>query len=85
MKPKKFRECNVIFCENPEEYAPFPVFINDSPRGEVVSCWHLSFIERLRLLIKGKIWLSVLTFNRNLLPMFLTTKKSDVITIKIKK
>jgi hypothetical protein len=82
MKPVKFKESNVTFAENQPEYLPLPAFINKSDHGEVVTCWNLSFRERLRVLFNGKIWLSMLSFNKPLTPSFLSTKKSDGLKIK---
>jgi hypothetical protein len=79
MKPKKFKEANVTFAKDQPEYQPLPAFRSDSPQGEVITCWNLSFRERLRVLFKGEIWLSMLTFNKPLTPSFMTTKKSDVL------
>ena len=80
MKPKKFKEHNVIFAKNQPEYRQLPAFKNDSEKGEVVTCWELSFIERLRVLFFGEVWMNMLTFHRPLTPTLLTTKKSDLLT-----
>lgn len=80
MKPKHFHEVNVIFAKDQPEYLPLPAFKNESTEGEVVTCWQLSFKERLRVLFKGEIWLSLLTFNKPLAPSFITTKKEDILT-----
>jgi hypothetical protein len=80
MKPKKFKEANVTFAKDQPEYQPLPAFRNESPQGEVITCWNLTFRERFRILFKGEIWLSLLTFNNPLTPSFITTKKSDVLT-----
>jgi hypothetical protein len=79
MTPKHFKEANVTFAKDQPEYQPLPAFRNDSPQGEVITCWNLSFRERLRVLFKGEIWLSLLSFNNPLTPSFMTTKKSDVL------
>lgn len=79
MKPVKFKEVNVTFAEDQPEYQPLPAFKNNSPQGEVVTCWELSFRERLRVLFKGKIWLSLMSFNKPLIPSYMTTKKSDIL------
>ena len=78
MKPIKFKEVNVTFAENQKEYLPLPAFKNDSPEGEVVSCWKLTFRERFRILFTGKLWVSLMSFNKPLTPSYFTTKKSDV-------
>lgn len=79
MTPKRFKEANVTFAENQPEYLPLPAFRNQSPQGEVTTCWNLTFKERLRVLFKGEIWLCLLTFNKPLTPTFITTKKSELI------
>lgn len=80
MKPKKFKETNVTFAKHQPEYQPLPAFRNDSPQGEVITCWSLNFRERLRILFKGEIWLCQLTFNNSLTPISLTTQKSEVLS-----
>jgi hypothetical protein len=79
MTPKRFKEVNVTFAENQQEYIPLPAFKNQSPQGEVITCWNLTFKERLRVLFKGEIWFCLLTFNKPLTPTLITTKKSDLI------
>lgn len=71
MTPKQFKEANL----------PLPAFRADNPQGEVITCWNLTFKERLRVLFKGEIWLSLLTFNKPLTPSFLTTDKAEVLTV----
>lgn len=79
MKPIKFPEANVTYAENQPEYQPLPAFKNDSQKGEVISCWQLSFRERMRILFTGKLWVSLMSFNKPLTPSFFTTKKADVL------
>jgi hypothetical protein len=74
-----YNECNVTFAENQPEYLPLPALKTDD--GTVVSCWKLSFFERVKVLFTGKIWLALLTFNRGLSPQFLTVNKSDLIKL----
>ena len=78
MKPIQFKEANSIFAENQPEYIPLPAFKNNTEEAEVITCWKLTFLERLRILIFGKIWLCLLTFNQPLKPIFITTKKSEI-------
>jgi hypothetical protein len=82
MKPTYFPEHNKVYARNQPPYKPLPVFENKSDLGECISCWKLSFRERLRILFTGMIWQSLLSFNKPLTPSFLTTKKSDVLVIK---
>lgn len=79
MKAIKFPEQNVTFAENQPEYLPLPAFKNDSPQGEVVFCMGLSFKERMKILFTGKLWCSLLTFNKPLTPSYFTVNKSDVL------
>ena len=55
MKPTKFKEqTKTLYGRG--EIKPLPVFSN----GVVcVSCWKLNFVERLRGLIFGRIWVQV--------------------------
>ena len=66
MKIVKFKECNVVYAEDQEEYLPLPAHRTQS--GAVTCCWKLSFTERLLVLFTGKIFLTVLTFNHPLQP-----------------
>jgi len=82
MTPKNFKESNVTFAKDQPEYLPLPAFKNDGSKGEVITCWNLSFKERIRILFKGEIWLSLMTFNNPLQPTFITTEKSDIFEVK---
>jgi hypothetical protein len=77
MKIKEFKEQNIVFAKNQPEYRPLPALKLNTPDGQVVSCWGLSFRERIRVLFTGKIWVSLLTYNRPLQPQFISTKKSE--------
>ncbi len=83
MKPIEFPEQNCVYAKDQPEYLPLPVFRNIGPQGECVSCWKLSFKERIRILFIGKLWVSLYTFNKPLTPSYFTTIKSEVLrTIK---
>ena len=82
MTPKQFPEANTVFAKDQPEYQPIPAFKAESPQGEVVTCWKLSFRERLRILFKGEIWLCLMTFNKPLTPSFMTTEKSEILEVK---
>lgn len=79
MKPIEFPEQNKVYGKGQSEYNPLPVFHKDTPQDECVSCWRLSFRERMRILFTGKIWLSLMCFNKPLTPSLLSTKKTDII------
>lgn len=78
MKPIEFKEQNVVYAKDQPEYIPLPGHKVDSPKGEFIFCMKLTFKERLRLLLTGKLWCSLLTFNKPLTPSFFSTKKSDL-------
>lgn len=84
MSPIEFKEQNVVYAKDQPEYLPLPAFKSDDPLGQVISCWELSFTERLRILLTGKLWMSLASFHKPLTPSFLTTKKSDLFTIPTK-
>ena len=66
MKPIKFTEQNCVYAKDQPEYLPLPVHKTED--GMVVSCWALTWRERLRVLLTGRMWWSVLTFNHPLQP-----------------
>ena len=72
MKPIEFLGCNCVYAKDQPEYIPLPA--HKSKEGEVTTCWKLSLKERLTVLFKGKLYLSVLTFNKPLQPLKLTVK-----------
>lgn len=81
MKPIKFKEVNVEFAKNQDEYETLPALKLDTNEGEVISCWKLSFFERLKVLITGKVWLSLMSFNKALTPSFMSVNRKDVYSI----
>ena len=66
MKPVEFAEQNCVYAKDQPEYLPLPV--HKTLDGEVTSCWGLTWRERLRVLLTGRIWWTVLTFNHPLQP-----------------
>ena len=82
MKPIKFKEANVEYAKNQDAYNTLPAYKHESPRGEVVTCWKFTFIERIILLFTGRLWVVVLSFNNPILPTFMSVKKKEIITDK---
>lgn len=62
----------VEYAKDQPEYNALPAWRGED--GMVVTRWHLSFKERLQVLIGGSIWLTMLTFNKPLQPVKLTTE-----------
>ena len=54
MKPIDFPEQNIIFRGTMENSCDMPAFRDEN---QVISCWDLTWRERLRLLLGKKIWL----------------------------
>ena len=78
MKPTEFKHQNIVFAKDQPEYQPLPALRLDTPQGEVISCWKLSFKERLQVLVFGRVWVSLMMFNKPLTPSFLSVKRKDV-------
>jgi hypothetical protein len=71
MKPVPFKQQTVVYAKDQSEYNPLPAY-KDS-EGLVISCWKLSWRERIKLLVTGRVWVMVLTFNNPLQPMSVDT------------
>lgn len=79
MTPKEFKEVNVVMGEGQPEYIPLPAYKKPGENGEVVMCFELSEEEKARVQETGEIWLSLLTFNRGMQPVYITTEKNEVL------
>lgn len=66
MKPIEFPEQNCVYAKDQPEYLPLPV--HKTRDGMVISCWALTWRERFKMLLTGRMWWSVLTFNHPLQP-----------------
>lgn len=66
MKPIDFKGSNIVFAKDQPEYLPLPAWKSED--GQVVSCWKLSWKERIKLLFTGKMFFMVMTFNKPLQP-----------------
>ena len=76
MIPMEFEQSNVVYAKDQPEYLPLPA--HRSEEGCVSTCWRLSWKERLNLLLHGRLFLSVLTFNKPLQPLKLGTSFEEV-------
>ena len=65
MTPASFNEQTCVLAEDQPEYQPLPVFRNDD---EFISCWKLTWMERLRILFTGRLWLRQLHCGNMLQP-----------------
>jgi hypothetical protein len=66
MKPTKFEQQNITYAENQPGYLPLPA--HRTHEGEVITCWKLSWRERIKILLTGILWWRQLTFNNPLQP-----------------
>ena len=78
MKPVEFKHQNIVFAKDQPEYQPLPALRIDSPTGEVISCWKLSFKERIKVLFFGRLWLSLMSFNKPLTPSYMAVNRKEV-------
>jgi hypothetical protein len=79
MKLIEFPEQTVIVAKDQPAYIPLPAYRDETdPRGRIACCWQLSWRDRLYVLITGKVWQQVLTFNQPLQPQLLTTEKPEM-------
>lgn len=62
MKPIKFKEAtkNLLKPENMTDEECSPLWVYNDGR-ECVSCWRLTWKERIKALLFGKVWLGVLS------------------------
>lgn len=68
MKPAKFKDSNIVLAKDQPEYEPLPALILQGREGIVVTCWKLSFWERLVVLFTGRIWCQQMTFKQGFQP-----------------
>jgi hypothetical protein len=66
MKPVNFHQQNTVWGKDQwPQYLPLPAY---SDERETVSCWQLTWCERLKILVTGRLWLRQLNFGRRLQP-----------------
>lgn len=71
----------VVFADDQPEYLPLPAHRDNY--GTVTARWHMSWRERVRVLLSGDIWLSILTFNHPLQPHTISTTPPEVVAHSI--
>lgn len=63
MKPLKFKEATIEL-KKPQSMTDEEcgsLWIYQSEKGECISCWSISFWQRLKFLFHGRLWLGVLS------------------------
>ena len=74
-KPIIFKEINRTFAKDQPPYLPLTAFQHQDDWLCVTSCWGLNFIERIKVLFTGKIWVSMPTFGKPLTPVKIDVNK----------
>ena len=69
MQPAEFEEQMIEMGKHQDEYISLPAWVDHE---RVISCWSMSFRERLKVLFTGRIWVHVLNFKQNLQPQYLS-------------
>ena len=77
MKPVEFKEQNRTFAKDQEPYLPLPAYQHLDDWKCVSSCWGMNFIQRIKVLFTGKVWVSIPTFGKPLTPVKLSIDKPD--------
>lgn len=75
MTPASFPEQTVVFAKDQSDYLPLPAHVTDDGYGVATFCWRLTWRERIRLLINGKLWHQVMTCRGPLQPQKILTEK----------
>lgn len=76
MENIKFEGCNVEIAKNQKEYKTLHAFQDEKV---TITCYRLSFRERIKLLFTGKLWLGQMNFGKPLQPQLPTVNMSDVL------
>lgn len=63
MKPIEFKEQTVVIAKNQPPYLPLPAYVDER---ETISCWQLTWWERILVLCLGRLWLRQMNFGQQL-------------------
>lgn len=74
----EFPEQTVVIAKDQPEYLPLPAHQFRDAEGRIACCWQLSWRERFRILITGRLWHQVLTFGQPLQPQLLSVEKPEM-------
>lgn len=77
MKPIEFKGMNGTAAKHQPEYMPLPMFRD---REGVLSCWEMTFRERLTVLFTGKVWLHLLVWDNPIAPSWLGVDSPLIVT-----
>lgn len=71
MTPIEFDGQTLIIAKDQPEYLPLPAHVTHD--GIVTCCWRLTWRERIKVLLSGRIWHRVMTLKRPLQPQAIST------------
>ena len=80
MKNIKFKECNVEIAKDQEEYNTLYAYMDSEV---TVSCYKLSFKERLKILFSGELWLGQANFGNPLQPQLPSVNKETFFQLNL--
>lgn len=78
MDIENFKEVNATYGKDQPEYLPLPAHRMEDATGTVVTCWGMSWRERIKVLFTGHVWLQLLTFNHPIQPQLMTVDKPEM-------
>lgn len=68
----------VIIAEHQAGVRPLPGWALEDGRGNLLTRWHLTELERQRIIDGDDIWLLISTFGKPLQPLAMATKASEL-------
>lgn len=77
MKLIEFPEQTTVIAKDQPQYLPMPAirFTENPEEGRIAILWQLTWKERFQILLRGKIWHQILTFNQPIQPQALSIEK----------
>ena len=65
MTPIEFPQQTIVWAKDQPPYLPLPAYTD---ARETISCWRLTWRERLKILFFGRLWLRQMNFGNALQP-----------------
>lgn len=75
----EFPEQSTVIAKDQPEYRPLPALMVEDSTGTMITCWHFTLRDRLKVLFGGKLWCSVWTFDTAISPLYFSVDKRDVL------
>lgn len=66
----------VEYAKNQPQYRGLPARVDE--QGVAITCWTLTWRERVKMALLGKFYLTIMTFHQPLQPIKLTMKRPEV-------